>query len=112
MKHIYSTSILLATFFCCQLLSAQELSSLPPGINLYEAETNHAVAKKRLNFFIVSTPKKKRLDLESRFDILRGKIKSFFRRKKFVAIVAKNIQAAESKIRYRLKKFNASIGTL
>ena len=112
MKLICSTVFFLAAIFPCQIIAAQELSAGSFSNNTEVPEVNHAVAKKRLNFFIVSPPKKKRLDLASRFDIVRGKIKSLFRRKKFVAIVAKNIQAAKSKIQYRLKKFNANIGTL
>ncbi|MES1214644.1 MAG: hypothetical protein ABUT20_03925 [Bacteroidota bacterium] len=68
--------------------------------------------KKKLNFFIVSKRHKGKLDLASRFNVLRTKLKSLFRRKKFVSIVAGSAQQASSKMQYRLKKYNARIGTL
>ena len=67
---------------------------------------------KQLNFFVVSKRKKGSLDLASRFNVFRTKIKSLFRRKKFVAIVARDGKHMSAKVRYRLKKFNARIGTI
>ncbi|MBL7708717.1 MAG: hypothetical protein JNJ86_06570 [Chitinophagaceae bacterium] len=68
--------------------------------------------KKKLNFFVISKRKKGALDLASRFNVFRAKLKSLFRRKKFVAIVAKDGQQASAKILYRLEKYNGRIGTL
>jgi len=68
--------------------------------------------KNKLNFFIVSKRHKGKLDLASRFNVIRTKLKSLFRKKKFVSIVASNAWQASSKIQYRLKKYNARIGTL
>jgi hypothetical protein len=67
---------------------------------------------KKLNFFVVSKRHKGKLDPASRFNVFRSKLKSLFRRKKFVAIVARNGQQASDKIQYRLKKYNARIGTM
>ncbi len=68
--------------------------------------------KKKLNFFVISKRKKGALDLASRFNVFRAKLKSLFRQKKFVAIVAKDGQQASAKILYRLEKYNGRIGTL
>src|ERR1700730_17593164 len=57
--------------------------------------------KQKLNFFIVSKRHKGKLDLASRFNIFRTKLKSLFRRKKFVSIIATNAQQASAKIQYR-----------
>lgn len=68
--------------------------------------------KKKLNFFIVSKRHKGKLDLASRFNVFRSKIKSMFRKKKFVAIVARDAKQMSAKVLYRLKKYNARIGTI
>ncbi|HWC52485.1 MAG TPA: hypothetical protein VG676_02790 [Chitinophagaceae bacterium] len=106
------TIILISLLFCSNSLFAQIAGSDSYEKDFESTGTTPAAFKKHLNFFIVSTPKKKRLDLASRFDILRGKIKSLLRKKKFVSIIARDLQTAEKKIQYRLKKFNAGIGTL
>jgi hypothetical protein len=72
----------------------------------------HVTEKAKLNFFIVSQRKKGSLDLASRFNVFRAKMKSFFRPKKFVAIVAEDAGQASRKIEYRLLKYDASIGTI
>jgi len=68
--------------------------------------------KKVLNFFIISPPKKGKLDFGSRYNIIRGKFRSITRRKNFVAFVAKDIQTASRKVQNRLNNSNAIIGTL
>jgi hypothetical protein len=68
--------------------------------------------KKKLNFFIAGKRKKGKLDPASRFNAFRSKIKSLLRPKKFVAIIARDGNQASAKIQYRLKKYNAIIGTL
>jgi hypothetical protein len=72
----------------------------------------HPAEKKKLNFFIVSKRKKGSLDLASRFNVFRAKMKSLFRPKKFVAIVAEDADQASRKIEYRLVKYDAVIGTI
>ena len=69
-------------------------------------------AKPKINFFIISKPKKGKIDLATRFNILRGKLKGLFRKKKFVAIVARNASHASKKIQRRITKTNTRIGTL
>jgi hypothetical protein len=68
--------------------------------------------KQKLNFFIVSKRKKGKLDPATRFNVLRTKIKSVTRPKKFVAIIASDAEQASEKIRTRLEKYNATIGTI
>ena len=111
MKSIFSSIILFASIFCCQTLSGQQASSGRYENDLEKSNDDFISPKKHLNFFILS-PKKGKPDLASHFNILRAKIKSLFRRKKFVAILAKDINTASSKVQYRLNKFNANIGTL
>lgn len=88
--------------------SAQQNFHLPEK----EIPTLSISEKNQLNFFIVSKRKKGKLDLATRFNVLRTKIKSFLRPKKFVSIVAKDAASMSAKVEYRLKKHNARIGTL
>jgi len=68
--------------------------------------------KQKLNFFVVSKRKKGKLDPATRFNVLRTKIKSLWRPKNFVAIIADDAEQASAKIVHRLKKYNANIGTV
>jgi hypothetical protein len=68
--------------------------------------------KRKLNFFIISKPKKGKIDLASRFNIFRGKLKGLFRKKKFVAIVARDARHASVKVQHKLNKYQGRIGTL
>ena len=90
---------------------AQQLSVETAGTELVESGAKDQKSKK-LNFFVISKRKKGALDLASRFNVIRTKLKSFFRKKKFVAIVARNGQQMSAKVLYRLKKYNANIGTI
>jgi hypothetical protein len=78
----------------------------------FDGSENAVKKQKHLNFFIISAPKKGKLDLGSRFNIVRSKLKSLFRPKKFVAIVAKDMQTASAKVQYRLNRSDSHIGTL
>jgi hypothetical protein len=93
------------------------LLHLPGGAQVQETITTAIditapAEKKKLNFFVVSKRKKGSLDLASRFNVFRTKMKSLFRQKKFVAVVARNAAEASAKIKYRLDKYDAHIGTL
>ena len=68
--------------------------------------------KQKLNFFVVSKRKKGKLDPATRFNVLRTKIRSLFRPKNFVAIIAGDAEQASAKIIHRLNKYNATIGTI
>ena len=82
------------------------------SLNETKTEILAIAEKKRLNFFIVSKRHKGKFDPASRFNVLRSKLKSFFRKKRFVAVVARNAEEASAKIQYRLKKYNSGIGTI
>lgn len=95
------------------LCMTTSLFSQPMADNPDEAAYEyHPMEKNKLNFFIVSKRKKGSLDLASRFNVFRAKVKSMFRPKKFVAIVAEDADHASRKIEYRLQKYDARIGTI
>lgn len=71
-----------------------------------------SVKKGTLNFFVIAKRKKGKLDPATRFNVLRTKIKSLFRPKNFVAVVVKDAGEASAKIKHRLEKYNANIGTI
>ena len=76
------------------------------------SNTEDITTKKHLNFFIITKRKKGKLDPATRFNVLRAKIKSFLCKRKFVAIVAQDSKQMSDKVQYRLKKYNAHIGTI
>ncbi len=92
--------------------SSQQDNALVNRENNYRVEAGATVKTKHLNFFIVSKRKKGKLDPASRFDVLRAKTKSFFRPKRFAAIVAKDASQMAAKVLYHLRKYNAMIGTI
>jgi hypothetical protein len=100
--------------FSCILAGNIVFCQLQDNVSLSEQgnEASTTSQKKKLNFFVVSKRHKGKLDPASRFNVFRSKLKSLFRRKKFVAIVASNAQHASDKIQYRLKKYNSRIGTI
>jgi hypothetical protein len=101
-------TIVAATLMINLAASAQQNSYLSEN----ETQQISISEKKQLNFFIISKRKKAKLDLATRFNVLRTKVKSFLRPKKFVSIVAKDGASMSAKVEYRLKKHNARIGTL
>lgn len=100
---------LVYTFLCLSLVPHN--SSFSQGNGAVELRDT-ALDQKRLNFFVISKRKKGSLDLASRFNVFRTKAKSLFRKKRFVSIVADDLTQASAKIQYRLRKYNARIGTL
>ena len=74
---------------------------------------NHVKPKKKqLNFFIISKRKKGKLDLATRFNVFRTKLKSLFRQSKFASIISENGEQMTAKVQLRLNKYNARIGTI
>jgi hypothetical protein len=92
-------------------LLAGILLSLPAIAN-DSTDRQEAFKKHQLNFFIISKPKKGKIDLASRFNIVRAGIRSFFHRKKFIALVAGSAEEMIVRVRKRLQKRNALIGTI
>lgn len=92
-------------------ISAQ--NGMPPFVNnpistkqqLY-SETKH------LNFFIVTKRAKGKLDLATRFNVLRAKIKGVLRKKKFIAVVARDANQVSARVQNHLQKHDAKIGTI
>lgn len=68
--------------------------------------------KKKLNFFIIAKRKKGKLDLATRFNVFRTKLKSLLRKEKFISIVAGDARQMSAKVQYRLNKYKGSIGTI
>ena len=108
---ITKTTILLSAFLLACLISYSQFNndSIETGPELQSGSRHE---KSKMNFFIISKPKKGKIDPASRFNILRGKIKGVFRKKTFVAIVAKDASHASAKIQRKLNKYERRIGTL
>ncbi len=75
-------------------------------------DPQQTVQKKKINFFVVSKRKKGKLDLATRYNVLRSKLKGFFCKSQFVAIIAEDSKKACSKINQKLRKSDASLGTV
>ena len=105
------TTTILAMIFCS--LSTTAFAQVSDAIYASERKTiSLTEQKQKLNFFVVSKRKKGKLDPATSFNVLRTKIKSLWRPKNFVAIIAADADQASAKILHRLKKYNANIGTV
>jgi hypothetical protein len=105
------TTTILAMIFCS--LSITAFAQINDAIYASERKTiSSTEQKQKLNFFVVSKRKKGKLDPATSFNVLRTKIKSLWRPKNFVAIIAADADQASAKILHRLKKYNANIGTV
>jgi hypothetical protein len=105
------TTTTLALIFCSSSITAFAQES--DAIYAPERKTiSSTEQKQKLNFFVVSKRKKGKLDPATSFNVLRTKIKSLWRPKNFVAIIAADADQASAKILHRLKKYNANIGTV
>lgn len=69
-------------------------------------------AKKKINFFVISKRKKGKIDLATRYNVFRTKLKSIFCKKKFASIVARDGKQMSEKVRKKLEKSNGKIGTI
>ncbi len=105
-----SITILFSFLLICQLSNCQD--AINDTAMATDADILSINDKRKINFFIISKPKKGKPDLATRFNIFRGKLKGLFRRKKFVAIIAKNARHASVKVQRKIRKFHAQIGTL
>ena len=105
------TTTTLALIFCSSSITA--FAQVSDAIYASERKTiSSTEQKQKLNFFVVSKRKKGKLDPATSFNVLRTKIKSLWRPKNFVAIIAADADQASAKILHRLKKYNANIGTV
>jgi len=105
------TNTIIALIICSFSItvSAQDMMSTDTSNQNITVATKK---RQKLNFFILSKRKKGKLDPATRFNVLRTKIKSLTRPRSFVAIIAADAEQASAKIRHRLEKYNASIGTI
>jgi len=108
---IAKTTVLLSTFLLAGLIGFCQLGNVSAASDL-EQQTASLYEKSKMNFFIISKPKKGKIDIASRFNIMRGKIKGLFRKKVFVAIVARDARHASAKVQRKLNKYDGRIGTL
>jgi len=105
------TTTILALIFCFSSITS--FAQVSDAIYASERKTiSSTEQKQKLNFFVVSKRKKGKLDPATSFNVLRTKIKSLWRPKNFVAIIAADADQASAKILHRLKKYNANIGTV
>jgi hypothetical protein len=105
------TTTILAMIFCS--LSITAFAQINDAIYASKRKIiSSTEQKQKLNFFVVSKRKKGKLDPATSFNVLRTKIKSLWRPKNFVAIIAADADQASAKILHRLKKYNANIGTV
>src|SRR5688500_6404561 len=87
------------TICLCLILIENGLGQpLNKNINDFGTATITTTKKKTLNFFIISKRKKGQLDLASRFNVFRAKVKGLFRKKKFIAIVANSGNEASDRM--------------
>ncbi len=107
MKHTIIFTTLFTLLFSA--VSAQENLSTELQTENFSPVSSQ---QRTINFFIISKRKKGKLDPATRFNVLRTKIKSLFRPKNFVAIIAGDAEQASAKIIHRLKKYNGVIGTI
>ncbi len=71
-----------------------------------------STARQTVNFFIVSKRKKGKLDLATRFNVLRTKLRGLFHREKFVSVIARDSRHMSNKLTCWLDKKNAALGTV
>src|SRR5690242_6634553 len=74
--------------------------------------TEYHQAKRVLNFFIISKPKKGKIDPATRFNIFRTGIRAFFHRNHFVSVVVSSSEEMSRKVLKKIHRKNACIGTL
>ncbi len=110
MKQIICSLILFAGLNFTGIAQQASVQAEQPGEK--QSVNTNSGKKQKLNFFIISKRKKGRLDLATRFNIVRTKIKSLFRPKRFVSIIADNAEQMSAKVLHRLEKYNATLGTI
>jgi hypothetical protein len=102
------TTILIALFINLFFITATAQDRMPNETT----KPTTAVKKGTLNFFVIAKRKKGKLDPATSFNVLRAKIKSFFRPKDFVAVIVNDAEEASAKIRHRLEKYDTNLGTI
>ena len=75
-------------------------------------KSKNIIPGKQPNFFVISRRKKGKLDLATRYNVLRTKLRAFFNHKKFIAVIAKNPEHMSNRLIYWLDKKKSAIGTI
>ena len=99
-------SLLIPLLICLLFFSTQAPAATPRSIQV------DSFSKQRLNFFIVSKRKKGHLDLATRYNIMRTKLKGIFHRHTFIAITAGDMNDAVVKMKRNLDATNTRLGTV
>jgi hypothetical protein len=96
------------------LFSSTQLVAQPaePTVDSAFASLTASPNKDHLNFFVISKRKKGKLDLATRFNVFRTKIRGIFHPNTFISVIAENVNDAVSKIKRNLDGNNASLGTI
>ncbi len=107
---------LLVIVLCAFLLSArsQEISFRDRYFTrrVESPDVTFSREKDRLNFFVIAKRKKGKLDLATRYNILRTRLRELSHQHTFVSIVAQDAADMSAKVRECLEKGNAKIGTI
>ncbi len=98
--------LLLPFLICSFLVSGQPLATNPAQYIV------QVVSKERLNFFIVSKRKKGHLDLATRYNILRTKLRGLSHPNTFIAIIASDMNDAVVKMKRNLDATSTQLGTV
>lgn len=109
MKRYHFITVIFAFLLLNSRVFPQQDNSVSNEIdNIHSSVEN----KKKLNFFVIAKRKKGKLDLATRFNVFRTKLKSLLRKEKFISIVAGDARQMSAKVQYRLNKYKGSIGTI
>jgi hypothetical protein len=99
---------LLLTLLACSILVNAKVGSPKPD----HSEMDSVSSRQRLNFFIISKRKKGHLDLATRYNILRTKIRGLSHKNTFIAIIAEDMKDAVLKMKRNLEATNTKLGTV
>ena len=109
---LFRSVIYLVTLFAGMASTAQPSVTLPGNRIMDVMDSGQMAKAKKLNIFVISKRHKGKLDLATRYNVFRTKVKAFFRPNHFVSIVAKNETQACNAIISQLDKRQANIGTI
>jgi hypothetical protein len=99
---VFSLLLILAI----QSVAQPQIDPQPPS------ERQEVKKKDHLNFFVISKRKKHKLDLATRFNVLRTKIQGFFHPNTLISVIAEDREDAIKKVRRNLESTNAELGTI
>jgi hypothetical protein len=85
-----------------------------PGVKDCSVEGSNSTVERKdhLNFFVISKRKKGKLDLATRFNVFRTKLRGISHPNTFISVIASDMNDAVTKIKRNLEGNNANLGTL